>query len=103
MPEEGNEIQRIHIVKRAVLEMEQFFEVGFAVVNYKIIRGTIHQGDQLVAFIDDGYALPPGQHRGPKAHDLDILRFAETVLDRNRVVLYKLRPVVLIHLAVQKS
>jgi hypothetical protein len=60
IPEETDEIQRIDIVERAVLKLEEFFQVGFLVVHDEVVWGTIHQADQFAAFFDDGYALSPG-------------------------------------------
>ena len=78
-----------------MLKLQQLFQVGFLMVHDEIVRRTIHQLDEFMAFIDDGNPLAPGKHCRPKAHNLDILLFGEQMRDGYRVVFYKAGIVVL--------
>ena len=62
-----NEIKRIHVIKRSMLEFQKGFEVGFLMIQKKIMRSIIHQVEQFNAFVDDGFALSPSQNRCEKS------------------------------------
>ena len=92
--EEFEEIQRIGGLESAVFELQEGFAVLFLVVEDKVIRGPTHQAEEFLRFTDDGFALPPGQHRRPEPRDLYVLKPAEPVGDTNRVSFDKCRPVI---------
>ena len=72
-------------------------------VDDEIVRGTIHQHNQLPTFVNDGYALPPGQGCSPKAHDLYILLQRKLARYNYRIVLDELRTVVLGDFSVEEG
>ena len=80
-----NEIQQVGGVERAVLKMQEFFQIGILVVAHKIIRRIVHQLQQLRAFIDDDGAVAPRKQRRKKTGDLDILLHRKPVRDGDRV------------------
>jgi hypothetical protein len=68
----------------------------------KIIRCPIHEGNQFPAFIDNGFALPPGQYCRPQTHNFYILLKAEKMRNTYRVILNKSRLVVLLYFFVEE-
>src|SRR6187402_130664 len=103
VPKKRDKIQRINIIKSAVFKLQELFQVDVLMVHDEIIRRAVHQGDQFAAFIDDGNPLTPGKCCRPKTHDLDILLFGKQMWYTNRVVFYKLRPVVLTYFGIEEG
>jgi hypothetical protein len=101
--EEFEKVQGVGNLKGAVFEGKKFFPVFFPVLEYEVVRSAVHQLNKFMGFIDDGLALPPGQYRRPKAHDLDVLFFGEPVGDANGVVRNERGAVVLIYVSVENS
>jgi len=56
-----HEIQQVGITKGAVAEAQQFFQILILVLGDELVRGIVHAAQQLVALVDDGRPLPPGQ------------------------------------------
>ncbi len=94
--EKFQEIQGVCSLEGAVFEFEKDFAVFFLMVQDKIIRCPIHQFYQFTGIVDDGFALAPGEHGRPEAHDLAVLFETELVGNRNGVGLNKTGAVVLI-------
>lgn len=53
----------------------------FLVIYDEIMRCVIHQSKQFVCLVDDGLALPPGEHGRPEGRYFDVLH-RETPLAR---------------------
>ncbi len=63
-------------------------------IDYKIMRGIVHQCQQLPAFVDDSSSLTPGECSCKKAGYLYILFFDISMWNGNRVVFDKARLIV---------
>jgi hypothetical protein len=92
---EMKKIKRVRGVEGTVLEGKKAFEIIFLMIQHKIIGCMIHQGIQLQALVDNGFALSPGQDSCPEAHDLNVLLPAVSMRNTDRVVWNKIRTIVL--------
>ena len=70
--QKSDKVETVSVIECAMLESGEPFEVIQLVVNNELIWRIVHEFEQLSAFIDDGFALPPGQHSRKKACDLDV-------------------------------
>ena len=100
--EKSNEIQEIGVIEGTMLKPQEAFKVAILMVEDKIMRCLVHTFSQFQAFIDDGFALPPGQYAGKETHDLDILLLLESMGYTDRVVRNKIRLVKFQYLFVQE-
>ena len=101
MAQEMHEIQQIGIAERPVAEAQQLLQILVLVLGDELVRGVVHAAQQLVALVDDGGPLPPGQQRGEEGRDFNILPLAEAVRNLNGVVFDKFRAVVTLILGVE--
>ncbi len=62
----------------------------------------IHQGKKLVAFVDDGFSLAPGQHGCHKTADLNILLLAILVRNADGIIFDESRLIVDGYFFIQK-
>jgi hypothetical protein len=60
----------------------------------KIIRCPLHEGNEFPTFINDGFALSPGQYCRPQTHNFYVLLKAEQMGNTYGVILNKSRLVV---------
>jgi hypothetical protein len=54
-----DEMKQIRRLESAVFEGEKFYKVFFLVLLNELKRRIIHQGQQLIAFVDDGCSVSP--------------------------------------------
>ena len=101
MAQKMHEVQQVGVAKSAVAEAQQLFQILVLVLGYELVRGIVHAAQQLVALVDDGGPLPPGQQRGEEGRDFNILPLAEAVRNLNGVVFDKFRAVVTLILGVE--
>lgn len=101
VPEETDEVQQVGIVEGTVFEAEELPEVLITVVQDKLVGIVIHAPEEIGAFVDDGFALPPSQNCRKECGNFDILFFLKTVGNADGIILDEVGAVVFADLDVQ--
>ncbi|MCY1554984.1 hypothetical protein D9M68_916020 [compost metagenome] len=70
---------------------------------HKLVGLVIHPVHQLLAFMDNGFTLAPGQNGGKKGGNFDILLLAELMRNTYGVAFNKAGPVILQHFGIKKG
>ena len=96
------EIERISILKSTMHDIFESLSVARPVVYYKVVRCIIHQAQQDICLIDNGFSLSPRKNSCPKTCYLNILSACESMRYRNRVSGDKIRLVVLLDIEVKQ-
>lgn len=95
MMQEMNEVEKIGIIKGAVLKTKQVLQIIIAVMQNKIVGRIRHTLQKLFAFPDYDRSVAPCKYGGKKAGDFYILLFSEKVGNANGIILNKRRLIIL--------
>lgn len=100
--QELDKVKQVGIIKRAMLKIQQTFEIGVVMVFYEVVRCIIHSRHQLFALVDDDCPVAPGEDGSKQASYFYVLFFSIGMWNTNRIIIDKRWPVVLFYFFIEK-
>src|SRR5215217_6167337 len=80
--QELEKVEQVCSIECTMYKGQEFLQVRILMLHDELVRCLIHPIEQAHTVIDDRSAVTPGQHRGKKPGDLNILFPCEAVRDR---------------------
>ena len=99
----AQEVEQVCGMECAVLKGKHAFQIGFFVVIHELVRCSIHQMDQLLAFGENRFPLPPGKNCCKQPHDFDVLFPGKLMRNADGVIFNEIRMVIEIVLFVKQG